>query len=115
MPRTNISVVQAVKESGALITYVAADAANGMMFENDGKSLLRVKNADVAAKTVTVVSVPCSHGRTKDTVRSIPASVEHVLGPFPPELFNQLSGTDKGKVYVDFSASTSVTVAAERL
>lgn len=101
--------------AGGAVTFGAADATNGMRFVNDGKTVLIVKNASAAAITVTVRSVPCSHGRLGDLIVTVPATTgEAVIGPFAKDLFDQQS-TDLGNVYVDFSASASVTVAAVKL
>jgi hypothetical protein len=105
MARTNINVTDASK-SGTVLSYVAADAANGMEFSNSGEEVLHVKNSDTAGKTVTLKSVPCSHGRYGDLSITVAAGEERVIGPFDTHLFNQ----QNGKVNVDFSAATSVTV-----
>jgi hypothetical protein len=94
--------------SGVAVTYSAVDGTNGNYFVNYGEEYLIVKNGSAAGITVTVVSVPCSHGRTADAVVSIAAASEKVIGPFKKELFNQAEGPH---VYVDFSASASVTAA----
>ncbi|MFC5528472.1 hypothetical protein [Cohnella yongneupensis] len=107
MPRTNISVVDA-SPTGTTKTYVAADAANGMEFVNTGEEFLEVKNGAGASMTVTIVSVPCSHGRTGDLVITVGAGAEVAIGPFVDYLFNQ----SNGKVNVNFSSATSITVAA---
>lgn len=109
MPRTAIAKQTVVKNSGASVTYVAADATNGNSFPNDGKTRLLVRTGSLATQ-VTVHSVPCSHGRTQDTVVAIGNNSEAYLGPFDPELFNQVG--DPANVYVDYTVGTNVTVAA---
>jgi hypothetical protein len=106
VPRTAISVVDAVK-TGAVKAYVAADSVNGMEFLNAGEEILEVKNGGASALTVTIISVPCSHGRTGDLSIVVAAGAEVAIGPFEDFLFNQ----SNGKVNVGFSASASVTVA----
>jgi hypothetical protein len=101
------------------VTLTAADSANGMMFPNDGKTVLVVINNDVSSKTVTVVSVPDENGRTGDIVLTVPAAVGGFPGiaitdQLPTALFSQQT-TDAGNVYVTFSAATSVKVAAVRI
>jgi hypothetical protein len=107
MPRTLLATTDTTL-AGVAVTYGAADAANGNYFVNTGEQLLHVKNGSGASITVTVVSVPCSHGRTSDVTVTVPASGDRIIGPFPNELFNQV---DTNQVNVNFSAGTSVTVA----
>lgn len=113
MARTSLTV-QDSTEAGIIPSYAAADATNDMMFINDGKTALHVKNGGAGAVNVTIVSVPCSHGRTADKVVNITAGAEKIIGPFDVDLFNQRT-TNAGKVHVDFDADTSVTLAAIKL
>ncbi len=110
MPRTNISVVDS-SQSGATVAYVSADQANGMDFANTGVELLRVKNTDASDKTVTIDSPgQCNQGFEHDLAVVVELGTEEVIGPFPTARFNQ----SDNKVHVDFSADTSVTVAATK-
>jgi hypothetical protein len=93
---------------GVAVTYDAVDAVNGNYFVNTGQEYIIVKNDSAASITATVVSVPCSHGRTDDSVITVAAGAQKVAGPFKKDLFNQ-SGTSN--VNVDFSSATSVTTA----
>jgi hypothetical protein len=113
--------VQAPAQFGGLqnVTLTAADSANGMMFPNDGRTVLIVVNNDVAAKTVTIVSVPDENGRTGDIVLVVPAAAGGFPGiaitdQLPTALFTQ-QATDPGNVYVTFSAATNLKVAAVRI
>lgn len=110
MARTAITN-QSVTNAGHILTTVAADAANGMVFTNSSKCLLYVVNGGGVSINVTAVSVADPYGRTGDTVFAVAAGATAVIGTFDPILFNQTSGSDRGKVYVNFSAATSVTVA----
>ena len=112
MARTAIALQAVVRGTGAQLTEVAADAANGMMFPNDGDTELVVVTGGTGIN-VTIRSVPCSHGRSGDQVVAVAANKRAVFPKWDPALFNQ-SGTDQGNVYVDFSAGTSVTVAVVR-
>lgn len=113
--------VQAPAQFGGIqnVTLTAADSVNGMMFPNDGKTVLIVVNNDVAAKTVTIVSVPDENGRSGDIVLVVPAAAGGFPGiaitdQLPGALFSQQS-TDAGNVYVSFSAATNLKVAAVRI
>jgi len=110
MPRTNITLQEVGKNKGAELTDVNADQANGMMFDNDGRTELIIHNGDGSTRTVTGVSVACSHGRTLDVAVPVATLKRGILGPLDPDIFNQKSGTDIGKVYVDFSAGTTTAV-----
>ncbi len=116
MPRTAIAVQEIPANSyvGA-ITFTAVDAANGMMFPNDGRTILIVKNADTASKTVTVVSVADQWGRTGDHSITVAAGGEAIVPPLPPAVWSQQSGADANNVYVNFSAATSTTIGCLRL
>lgn len=109
MARTQLTVSDATL-TGAATTYSAVDATNGNYFINTGAEQLIIKNGSASSITVTVKSVPCSHGRTGDAIVTVPASGERLVGPFPRELFNQPK-PNHNNVDIDFSAGTSVTAA----
>ena len=113
-PRLTLTVQLIAANSGAALTMVAADAADGMKFPNDGRTELLIENGDSSAKTVTITSVPCSHGRLGDLVLTVGAGAREIIGPLDPSLFNQTSGADMGSVYFGISDATSVTVGARR-
>jgi hypothetical protein len=84
-------------------------AAAGDKWANDGHSLLEV-TVGVTPTTLTVVSVPCSHGRTKDAVFALLASTTYLLGPFPQGLFNDA----QGNANITYSSTATVTVGVHR-
>lgn len=106
--------VETLPNHGSVTLAATAAHADGNAFVNDGKTLLIVRNGDVAPKEVTVKSVPCSHGRAGDVVKTVAAGATAVLGPFDQSGFNQ-AGADVGKVFVDYDAVTTVTVDAVKL
>jgi len=112
MPRTVI-VEDVVAIAGVAETFVAADQANGMMFVNAGSQLIHVKNTNVATRTVTFTTPATRAGLAiADPAIVIPANTGDLLiGKFPTAVYNQQSGADKGKVYLDFDADTGVTIA----
>lgn len=114
MPRTSIPITTVGFQQGTTHAYTAADSTNGMMFTNDGMTILVVKNASGASINVTVNAVPDEAGRSVNYVQAVGAGAEATIGPLRPAWWNQRN-TDTGKVYVDFSASASVSVAALRL
>jgi hypothetical protein len=105
--RTKLTETNSDKD-GATVVFDAVDVTNGNYFVNNGRRRLIVKNDSASSITATVVSVPCSHGRTEDQTITVAAGAQEVAGPFARELFNQ-DGTYN--VNVDFSDATSVTAA----
>ncbi|CRF28840.1 Uncharacterised protein [Mycobacterium tuberculosis] len=114
MPRTAIAVQTIGFQSGTTISYAAADATNGMLFPNNGQTVLVVKNASAGSINVTVKAVADEAGRSVDLVQAVAAGADAIIGPLRPAWWNQRSA-DLDKVYVDFSAAASVSVAALKL
>jgi hypothetical protein len=119
MAKTAIAVQNVPAGSGIQnVNLAAADSVNGMMFPNEGRTSLVILNNDVAAKTVTIASVPDENGRTGDIALVVPAASGGIPGigicdTLPSTLFNQ-QNSDAGNVYVSFSAATNLKVAAVR-
>ena len=88
--------------------------ASGDTFANDGHTFLHVKNANVAACTVTIDSVrPCDQGTDHNIAVVVAADTgDEMIGPFPVARFNDSSGNVTVTTY---SVTSSVTVAAVRL
>jgi hypothetical protein len=101
-----VLTVQDISLAGVTPSYAAAAAA-GDTFANDGKTLLHVKNTGTQ-KTVTVaIPVACSQGQTHTTAVIVPATTgDKMIGPFPPERYNNASGL----VSMTYSSETAVTV-----
>jgi hypothetical protein len=108
---TTITPTEIVR-TGRVISLSAANA-DGSFVPNNGRVYLHVKNGDVSSKTVTVAAQlrPVSGLAIADVTVSVAASAEALIGPFPPEVFNDAAG----RLVVSYSAVTSVTVAAYRL
>lgn len=111
MARTDVASIQVVSTAGLTPSFEAANGSGGQQFANNGRRILRVKNASGSPVTVTVLipatldGVAPANGGKQVT---IPATTGDVtLGPFGATTYNQADG----KVYVDFSAVTSVTLA----
>lgn len=106
MPREDLTV-QRVTRNGLDPVYAAANV-DGHAISNDGHVILHVKNAGTAAQTVTVVTPRTVDGLdVADLAVPVPAGGERLFGPFPPGTFGRVAD-------VDYSAVTSVTVAAFR-
>lgn len=116
MARTAIPVTQAPAQGGiANLTFTAADAVNGMMYDNDGLTVVVVKNTGAGACTVTARSVADEAGRTQDLALIVPITTGiGFIAPLRRAWWNQRAA-DVGKVYLDFSTATGVSVAVLQL
>ena len=112
MARTTLAVQQ-IERSGLAPAYSAANV-DGHAVPNNGVTFIQVKNVSGSPVTVTIQLPQTVDGQTvPNKTVSVPATTgDRMIGPFTPALYNQ-PNTDQ--VYVDFSAVTSVTVAALRL
>lgn len=114
MARTALTVQQVVR-TGLSPSYTAGNGSGGHSIANDGRVLLHIKNgggSSINATLQTPVTVDEQAAlAVADLVVAVPNGGERMIGPFPPALYNQADNT----VYLDFSAVTSVTVAAIRL
>lgn len=115
MARVAIAINTLGPNGGGLndTTFTAGDATNDHEFDNDGNTLLVVRNTDVAAKTVTVKSVADPFGRSQDLTLTVPALSGAnpglaMAGPFLSAIWNQ-SGA---KVHVDIASATNLSFAA---
>jgi hypothetical protein len=104
--------------TGAKMAPVAG-IADGHMFANDGRTFVRVANADAGgAHTVTFQTAVTVEGlAVTDRAVSIPASDFKVIGPFDRAVYNQQGGADDGMVYVDYENGlhASFTIEVYRL
>jgi len=102
----------ATQRSGALgsaVKALVAAAGGGDKFTNDGATFVEIA-VGATATTITFVSVPCSHGRTKDLVVGPISNQTVLVGPLDPTLFNDANG----QVSITYSQVANVTVGAIR-
>ncbi len=112
MARTTLSV-QEIVTTGLDPVYEAANA-DGEKIANNGRTFVHVENGSGASVTVTVQHPGTVDGlAVADLAVAVPAGEDRMIGPFTGR-FEQ-TGSDEGYVYVDFSAVTTVTVAALRI
>ena len=110
MPRTDLTPQQ-IARTGLAPTFGSADGTNQNAFYNDGRTHLHVKNGGGSSINVTIDTPNTVDGLAiSNLVVAVPAGGERIIGPFPTNIYNQLDG----KVYVDWSGVTSVTVACLR-
>lgn len=97
---------QRVTQAGLAPVYEAANVDGHSVANDRSDVVLHVKNGGTAAITVTVVTPQTIHGLdVADRALSIPAGGEVIAGRFPRDTYG-------GVLTVNFSAVTSVTVAA---
>jgi hypothetical protein len=82
------------------------------MVDGDGDLFLAVINASAGSINVTVNTPATQDGlAVASQVVAVAASTTKFIGPFPPRTYNVATGnTNEGKVEIDYSAVTSVTV-----
>ena len=104
--------VQDLTTLGLTETFVNATATH--VFDNDGNTLLHVKNDSSSAVVVTILSQvsPVPVGTAKaDISVSVGATAEKLIGRFPQAAYNDSSGM----VRVNYGATAGVTVAVVSL
>lgn len=111
MARTEITVQEAAA-AGSELTTEAANV-DGNSFLNDGNTLLYVVNGSASPVTVTLQTPAQQAGLDiAEQAWTVPAGETWKGGRFAPSIYNRPAGDpDAGKVYVDYSAVASVTVA----
>lgn len=105
---------QVITDDGIVPSYSAAPAG-GTALAGTGDIVLHVKNGGGAPINVTVVTGGTLEGEpVADKVIAVANGAEKMIGPFKPAVFNQPSGaaSHAGQVTIDYSAVTSVTIAA---
>ena len=111
MARTQLAA-QTADVDGLTPVYTAANVDGHWVLPGD---IVHVKNGGGGAITVTAVTGATKGGlAVADSPVSVPAGQERMIGGLRADVFAQESGTDAGRVYIDFSAVASVTVAAIR-
>src|SRR3972149_2301722 len=110
MARTVITPQVLNQQTGAEVTFVAIDQANGMQVQNTGREVVLVKTPSGGGTTIKFPSAVCSHNRTGDVgPTNIGANLIQEYGPFvDPTIW----GDGVANLYVNFTATTgSVTIA----
>lgn len=106
MPRA-IANPQTIIRAGLAPTYQAAPATN-IVFANNGRRFLHVKNSSGAAIDVAVITPGTVDGLSvTDRTVTVPNAGECFIGPFPTHVYNNVDGT----AYADFSSHAGVTYA----
>lgn len=104
MARGALTVTEVVP--GGVGPAGAAGIADGHKFDNRGEEILAISNGGAGAHTVTVQTPRTVGGLSvSEQTNTIAAGATEYMGPFAPGTFNQPSGADRGKVFVDYDAS----------
>jgi hypothetical protein len=107
MARTALTPITAAF-TGANAPAVAANADGNMV---PPSSIVMVINGSGGSINVTISTPATVQGlAVAEQVTAVPAGESRFFGPFPAEVFAQVSGADAGQVYIDYSAVTTVTV-----
>ena len=111
-----VPTIQSFSRDGVTPTFGAANA-DGYALPGDGKTVIEVKNTNGATRTVTVdIPMVVDGLAITDKAVVVPATTgDKIIGPFPPGMYNQPSGTWQGYVLVTFTAVADVTVAFYRM
>lgn len=85
MPRTAVAVTQLNRSVGvAPATFAAADAVNGNVVPNDGRTWIELDNTDAAQQTCTVHPARTVDGQSVTGLDHIVAAGAQLrLGPYP--------------------------------
>ncbi len=100
-------VTQYVTLAGIVETYVGASTPNDTIIDNDGRSVLRVRNGSGSTVTVTVSSLkPCTYGFIHNVAVDVAAGTEELIGTFSVVRFGRI-------ITVSCSFQTGITLAVE--
>jgi hypothetical protein len=111
MARTQLTP-QIPTDAGITLSFTAANVDGHWVLPGD---LVYVKNGGASPINVTLPTPVTVDGKAvADTVIAVANASEKIIGDIDGDVYGVLSGADAGRVYVDFSAVTSVTVACIR-
>lgn len=102
---------------GVALDYSVAVTADGDVVDA-GRVFIVVANGSGSSINVTVAATQTVKGlAVSNMVTAVAAGKTEIIGPFPKDVFGQPSGAngsggdDEGRVYVNYSAITTVTRA----
>lgn len=116
MARVSIPVSKIVRTGFTPVAATASDHANGMQFVNNGATWLEVVSSDGGSQTIGFIlgtgASSLVDGLTlPEKIITIPAGATRLIGPFPPQLYNQAGSL----VFVDPSIITTLAIRAYTL
>lgn len=116
MSRVAIPVTKIVRTGTTPPTATDGDHTNGNQFVNNGATWLEVISSDGSSQTVGFIlgsgAAALVDGLTlPEKIITIPAGATRLIGPFPPQLYNQASSL----VFVDPAVPTTLKFRAYTL
>ena len=116
MARTDLAVTEITTLGVDSAATLAAANVDGHAVINNGATWLEVLNTNAVTVTVTV-QTPRTVDRlaVAELTFTVAQNERKHIAPFPRDTYNIKSGADAGKMYVDFSGVTALTIAAWRL
>lgn len=114
MARTALTLLTADRDGVSIAdAALTAAATDGHSFANDGRTALILQNTNVASRTVTIQTSATVDGlAVADLTITVPATTGRlVTAYFPKQVYDQSDGT----VYVDYSATAGLLVAAVKI
>ncbi len=112
MARTELTV-QTTSRDGLNVTdnYQAVAAANDAMVVNDGATKIVISNASGSTVNIvfeTPVTVLSEALAIADKTATLATGKVGIFGPFPGAYYNNPSGADAGKLYIDVDQAVSM-------
>jgi hypothetical protein len=96
----------------AITQTLAAASGDGHKFRNNGREIIVVSNGYTATITMTIVTGGSVGGHSIDDVDvTLTVGATKMAGPFRTAIFNQPSGSDAGRIYLNWNATVTGTVA----
>jgi len=97
---------------GGITQTLAAASGDGHKLKNNGREIVVVSNGYTATVTMTIVTGGSVGGHPIDDVTvGLTAGTTKMAGPFRTAIFNQPSGDDAGRIYLNWSSNVTGTVA----
>ena len=107
MPRVDIPVADVVRTGtaiGSAGSEVTGDSSQNHIITNTGDVFVIARNS-AATSTRNVTPVRAQNAidgvTVTDNAVAVPISSSKILGPFQPSIYNNLSGADIGKMYLN--------------
>ena len=101
-----VLTVEKIVRAGVVPSLVAA-SGGGDEFANNGREFLYVKNDDAAGKDLTFdIQVTVDEQTVTDRQVTVAAGTVRLIGPFPPQVYNDANG----RLQITYSAVTSLTI-----
>ncbi len=111
--------VQTPAIAGVIPAKVAATLSDGNRFINTGREFVEITNDGTVNPVVVTIPTPQTiHGLTiqDPTVSIAKDGVAKIIGPFPPEVYNNPGGgTDPNEVYIEYDQATLVFISVFRV